>query len=133
MGKRSWILCGRGLLKENAEKEKGSVRKHREESGLGIHAQGQSFWMDRKISTPSGVRAKPSTRLRESHPRAERTVRNSHSGQRFTLWKAILLRPEMLDHAGCIFGMPASTVNLALEAVLPPGLRTSSITLKSAV
>jgi len=62
MGKRSWLLCGRGLLKENPEKEKGSVRKHMEESGLEIHAQGQSFWMDRKIPTPPEVRAKLRTR-----------------------------------------------------------------------
>lgn len=36
-------------------------------------------------------------------------------------------------HAEYILGAPASTVNLALENVFPPGLRTSSITLNSAV
>ena len=61
--KRSRLFCGRGLLEKNAEKEKSSVRKHGEESGLEIHAQGQSCRINRETSAPPGVEAKPSTRF----------------------------------------------------------------------
>ena len=57
-----WLFCGRGLLEKNAEKEKSSIRKHREESGLEIHAQGQSCRINHETPASRGVEAKPRTR-----------------------------------------------------------------------
>jgi len=61
MVKRSWLLCGRGLLPKNAEQEKSSVQRHRGESGLEIHPQGQSCRRNPGIPVPPGVEAKSKT------------------------------------------------------------------------